>query len=198
MSSRGRRTETSATSPLAIAPVTLPGGAGVIGMTICPGKKGPSARRDVMWDRDLDSDIAAIREWGATAVVTLMENAELRRLQVADLGARVTSAGLEWLHLPIADTQVPDSGFEAAWEEAGPRLRGVLDSGGRILVHCMGGLGRTGTIAARLLVEAGVAPREAVRLVREARPGAIENTLQEDYVDSLSPPTPHPQTGGPT
>lgn len=37
-------------------------------------------------------------------------------------------------------------------------------------------------LAARLLVEFGVTPDEAMKRVRRARPGAIENALQEGYV----------------
>ena len=51
-----------------------------------------------------------------------------------------------------------------------------------MVLHCRGGIGRTGTIAARLLVEFGVAPEEAIRMVRRARPGTIETPAQEEYV----------------
>jgi hypothetical protein len=44
--------------------------------------------------------------------------------------------------------------------------------------HCKGGLGRAGMMAARLLVELGVAPEQAIRDVRCARPGAIETPAQ--------------------
>ena len=53
------------------------------------------------------------------------------------------------------------------------------------LVHCKGGLGRAGTIATRLLIELGVAPREAINAVRQARPGTIETIEQERYVLGL-------------
>lgn len=53
------------------------------------------------------------------------------------------------------------------------------------MIHCLGGLGRSGTIAARLLVELGVVPDEAINIVRKARPGAIENNAQETHVRSI-------------
>jgi len=51
-----------------------------------------------------------------------------------------------------------------------------------VLIHCTGGLGRSGMIAARLLVELGEEPRLAMQRVRAARPGAIETAAQEAYV----------------
>lgn len=57
--------------------------------------------------------------------------------------------------------------------------------GERLLVHCKGGLGRTGVVAAMLLVGRGVDVEEAIGAVRAARPGAIENEAQENYVRGL-------------
>ena len=54
-----------------------------------------------------------------------------------------------------------------------------------ILVHCRGGLGRAGTIAARLLIEIGIDPKIAISEVRAVRPGAIETVEQEKYVLSI-------------
>jgi len=75
---------TSDTHPLQIAFVETPG-KGKIGMTFCPGKHDPSAMTGI-WERDLQSDLAAIANWGATALVTLMEQHELERLKVYGLG----------------------------------------------------------------------------------------------------------------
>lgn len=87
--------------------------------------------------------------------------------------------------LPIADQHAPDERFEARWAEVGPKVCELLAAGGRVLVHCRGGLGRAGTVAARILVETGVPPAEAILRVRTARNGAIENSIQERYVLAL-------------
>jgi ADP-ribosyl-[dinitrogen reductase] hydrolase len=64
-------------------------------------------------------------------------------------------------------------------------LRSILRRGSDVLVHCRGGLGRAGTVAARLLIELGLEPVTAMARVREVRPGAIENDDQEMYVLGL-------------
>jgi ADP-ribosyl-[dinitrogen reductase] hydrolase len=51
-----------------------------------------------------------------------------------------------------------------------------------VLVHCKGGLGRAGTVAALMLLELGMTPSDAIRMVRQARKGAIETPGQEQYV----------------
>ena len=54
-------------------------------------------------------------------------------------------------------------------------------------MHCRGGLGRTGIVAASLLIGFGIGPRDAIVAVRKARPGAIETLQQERYVLGLEP-----------
>ena len=55
------------------------------------------------------------------------------------------------------------------------------------MIHCRGGLGRTGTIGGRLLVEFGDEPDIAIKKMREARQGSIETAAQEKYVENCSP-----------
>lgn len=171
---------TSKTHPMRIAEITCLGG-GRIGMTFCPGKVQPDALSGA-WDRNLDADLAVIRDWGARVIVTLVEHRELDALQVSNLGDRTVASGMQWLHLPIMDQGIPDAFWDRVWKEKAPDLHAILDKDGNVLVHCKGGLGRTGLVAARLLIERGTPPGQAIEQVRQARPGAIENSLQETYV----------------
>jgi len=174
---------TSHTHPLQIASVAARNG--LIGMTFCPGKKQRGSAFGVDWDRQLEADIAVLVAWQTKAVLTFNEAWELSHLGVPDLGDSLTAAGIQWHHLPIVDGGIPGSAFGRAWETISPQLHVRLDAEERIVLHCKGGLGRTGTLAARLLVEVGIAPQVAIDMVRRARPGAIENDLQETYVRRL-------------
>jgi ADP-ribosyl-[dinitrogen reductase] hydrolase len=156
-----------------------------VGITFCPGKCDPRAMTGA-WERDLAVDLDAIRDWGAAAVVTLVEPQELALLKVERLGEEVRRRNITWFHLPIVDVSIPGERFEQEWLGAGEELRSMLRRGLDILVHCRGGLGRAGMIAARLLVELGVEPAEAVADVRAARPGAIETHAQEKFVLRLA------------
>lgn len=170
---------TSLTHPIRIDSVAAPGG-GRVGMTFCPGKVQRGGYTGD-WDRDLALDLDAIRDWGACAVVTLVENHELHRYRVPTLGDEVRARGMDWHHLPIVDGDIPREPFDALWPATGPVLRAHLQAGRRVVLHCLGGLGRTGTVAAVLLAELGMDPGEAIRAIRAARPGALETTGQVAY-----------------
>jgi ADP-ribosyl-[dinitrogen reductase] hydrolase len=156
-----------------------------IGLVPCPGT-GVFAGAGIL-ARGLDADFDTIAAWGAAAVVTLIEAHETRRPTLAALRSAAAHRGMEWHHLPIRDGAAPDLAFETAWAAAAERLRALLCSGRSILVHCMGGCGRSGTIAARLLIELGETPHAAMERVRRARPGAIETGAQERYLLSCQP-----------
>ena len=175
----------SITHPLQIAEIVSPHG-GSIGITFCPGKCGPSLFGP-SWERDLEVDLDVIQGWGARIVLTLVEAFELEALKVTTLGERVQARGMRWLHLPIVDVGVPGAEFERQWREALPELLATLEARGNILVHCKGGLGRAGMVAALLLIEAGERPELAIRKVRQVRPGAIETPSQERYVAGYRP-----------
>ena len=182
-----RRTEgshlarTSITHPLRID--SLPVGNGSLGITLCPGKKGASIHGPP-WARDLDLDMDDIKKWRATAVVTLIEDHEFQKLAVQPLGEAVKARGIEWHHFPIRDIDVPTRDAMTRWRELSPRLHQILERGGRVVLHCRGGLGRAGTIAALILAERGRSSRDAIQEVRSARNGAIETLEQERWLES--------------
>jgi ADP-ribosylglycohydrolase/protein-tyrosine phosphatase len=177
---------TSLSHPLKIAELEVPDVPGRLGLTFCPGKRQAAAATGA-WNRDLELDLNEVAGWGATTVVTLMEADELAQLGVAGLGEAVQARGLAWHHLPIPDAEVPDEAWERRWAEAGAELRARLARGERVVLHCKGGLGRTGTVAARLLVERGVPVEDAIRAVRAVRPSAIETAVQEAHVRAARP-----------
>ena len=66
-------------------------------------------------------------------------------------------------------------------------LKNELIEGKNIVLHCRGGKGRAGTVAALLLIDFGVKKEEAIQLVRSRRKGAIETKEQEDFIFSYRP-----------
>ena len=178
------KVRTSASHPLRIDALEAGEAGGLIGITFCPGKSGPS-QEGHEWRRDLGADLAVVAQWRAAAVVTLIEDHEFQMLGVEGLGKAVTALGMQWHHLPIKDVHAPDSRFDIAWKAVGPALVEILQSGGRVLVHCRGGLGRAGTVGARLLIDMGEQPQAAINRIRAARVGAIETQDQARYLLNL-------------
>ena len=173
--------KTSRSHPLRIDEVSMPDATGKIGLTFCPGKVCEGLYGGT-WDRDLTTDIEAILAWGGSTLITLMETHEFDLLGVPKFPKTLKGSNLKWLHLPIKDMQTPDKAFENSWSKVGPSLHQKLKDGESIVIHCRGGLGRTGLLAARMLCEAGVNPTEAVAKIRTARLNSIETYAQEHYV----------------
>jgi ADP-ribosyl-[dinitrogen reductase] hydrolase len=169
MGESARRKRTSDTDPLRIDWLSTPCPDARISLTLCPGKKQQNGVF-AHWDRDLTADLGVVHDSDARILVSLIQDKELKALGVPALGREAEALGLEWHHLPITDMGVPDKTFETRWTCEGHRLRRCLARRESLVLHCMGGLGRTGTVAARLLVEFGVTPEEAITRVREARP----------------------------
>lgn len=159
---------------LSFSPLHLTNGA-VLAFHPCPGKEGAAA-----------ADLEVLLANGAAAVITLVEPAELALLGVADLGDRLKAANIQWFHLPIEDDHAPDAAFEQAWQSAGPAIHRLLDQGRLVTIHCRGGTGRTGLIAARLLLERGATLAEATAQVQQVRPKALTLKVHQDYLEDLA------------
>jgi protein-tyrosine phosphatase/nicotinamidase-related amidase len=147
-------------------------GAGRLGVTLCPG------RRDR--GRDLDSDLARLRAEGVTRLLCLLPDAELNWAGVPDLGPRTHAAGLTYRRLPVPDQGTPEV---ADALELVRWCREATERDETVVVTCMGGLGRSGTVAACFLVSTGLSPDAAIAAVRGARgPRALETIAQENFV----------------
>lgn len=179
---------TSITHPLRIDSLSCgPYSRGEIGLTFCPGRWDRVREHLPPWERDLKVDLDAISEWGAHMALTLLEAPEFELLQVPALGEAFRGRGIDWRHMPIPDLNAPGDEFLNLFKTDGTAAIEVLRRGGRVLVHCRAGLGRTGTVASMLLIELGASVEDALRRVRGARRGAVQTPSQLEFVSHYRP-----------
>ena len=174
---------TSATHPIDVHWVPDLPTDGALGLTLAPGKHGPSYYDPIPWARDLDADLDRLRHHhGAEVLVSLMEDHEYDLLAIPDLRGRARDAGLEVRHFPVADESVPPPWSDAAFAELVAGIRRALDGGRRVVVHCRGGVGRSGLVAAAIVTTYGDDADAAIARVRRAQRWAVETKEQEAYV----------------
>jgi|SRR5579862_5248159 len=145
-----------------------------------PGKLAVGPRpRGGDWLKD---DIAGWKRSDVDAVLSLLMPDEERDLDLHAEAAQVRTQGMSFTAFPIPDREIPNSESE---------LAGVLEdvtrdlsAGRNVLVHCRQGIGRSGLVAACLLVKKGMSPGAAVDAVSAARGVSIPETApQRDWID---------------
>lgn len=152
---------------MALSIASLPLAGGTLAISPLPGRGGAYA-----------ADLADLRAFAPALVISMTPGDEMAAKGAGDLSGDLSAAGIGWLHLPVADFGTPDPAAGAQWPEVSARAREVLAVGGRVLVHCQGGCGRSGMAALRLMVETGEAPEAALHRLRAVRPCAVETDAQ--------------------
>lgn len=96
--------------------------------------------------------------------------------------------GLKWHGVRIVDGAAPDLSRMRTWSAQGQELSVQLHAGRRVVVNCIGGLGRADTVASMLLTQTGeIADAESEMLaVRKVRAGAIGTAEQEQFTRRLA------------
>ncbi|MCA0420474.1 MAG: phosphatase [Proteobacteria bacterium] len=168
-----------------IAWVEPPGLAGAIGMLPLPGLV-IARRGECFVDGALQEEVLdALAAWQTTLLVVLLDDGECDPDEIEDLRDTANARSIALLSAPIPDFSAPDRRLD--WPALIERLAGELCQGHRIAFCCLAGYGRSGMMAARLLIATGSTPEAAITAVRIARPGAIESEEQVAYLLSCAP-----------
>lgn len=145
----------------------LPVAGGILAIAPLPGGGGNYA-----------ADLAHMREWRPALVISLTPRVEMVAHGSERLGQDMQERVARWMHFPIPDLGIPDTVVNTGWPEVSGFALKALAGGGRVLVHCKAGCGRSGMVALRLMVEAGEQPDHALQRLRNLRPCAIETPEQ--------------------
>ncbi|KEY57876.1 hypothetical protein SRDD_33560 [Serratia sp. DD3] len=140
--------------------------------TPCPGTKGVSI---------IDS-LKSLKEAGARAVITMMTMVELTEKQADTLPSLCAELRMDWYHFPVEDSCAPGEPFAQAFAQQKAILLGLVESGATIVIHCHGGSGRTGMMAAILMLELGYAPVQVKTQIQLIRPKSLTSPVQVNYL----------------
>ncbi|MCK8044567.1 tyrosine-protein phosphatase [Shewanella sp. 1CM18E] len=151
--------------------LTLDNGASLI-FTPCPGTK----------DADLTQSVSTLKQAGAVAVISTVTPEEMIKLDVPKLGDEIQAQGLSWFALPIEDDCAPAADFDAAFANAKQQILALIADKNTVAIHCRGGSGRTGLVAAILMLEQGAAWADVKSQIQALRPKALVVPAHIEYL----------------
>lgn len=120
----------------------------------------------------LDDSIKEIDEKGISKVVSLTSLQEIEEISPEFAEAiHSHTFQINRISFPIEDYSIPSEPY--AFIDLANDLATALKNGERILIHCAGGIGRTGTLAVSVLLSLGIEQSKARQLVKIAGSGPV-------------------------
>ncbi|HEX7644000.1 MAG TPA: protein-tyrosine phosphatase family protein [Burkholderiaceae bacterium] len=122
-------------------------------------------------------EFRGIATLGVRRLVSLMEIEEMREVGLAREPDLCRENSMGYIHFPIRDRGLPASLEKTVLLVKD--LHAQIKSGKNTAIHCRAGIGRSGLIAACVLVREGYAPEDAFRSVSKARKAEVPDTLEQ-------------------
>jgi len=131
----------------------------------------------------LEEDVQRLAKFDVKLVVSCISEPELL-LGTPAYAEAFQRAGIEWHLVPIPDMSPPSVANDVTLAATFQSAKSVLaDDGSTIAFHCLAGLGRTGTVAARFAMTYGLSAHDAIQFIRTHHDRkAIETKEQEAYL----------------
>ncbi len=138
---------------------------------------------------NLTDTITDICANGAKLLVLLTEEDELPSGAFEFVAQAANDANLDLAFLPIPDFGCPDAATMDQWHTlAASRDDMPGAAGGAIAFACQHGAGRSGTMAAYVLMQHGLNSDAAIHKVRNHFSEAIESSAQVDWLENMGAP----------
>lgn len=128
-----------------------------------------------------EQDLAHLKDWKPAMVVSMTEPQELEAAGVTSLATDLQQSGTRWFSFPVPDRGVGDPMQEGTWDTISETALAALRGGGRVLIHCRMGCGRSGMAALRIMSASGERPKPALERLRAVRPCAVETREQQRW-----------------
>lgn len=122
-------------------------------------------------------DLRHLQQLGIHKVVSLLETDEAQRCGLENESDICAAFSMEFAQFPIQDRQVPT--HPAQFRQLVNQLYDELCSGKHVAIHCYAGIGRTGLLAASILIKHGMNPVQAADLLSDIRKYHVPQTTEQ-------------------
>ncbi len=140
-----------------------------------PGRLAIAARpRGGDW---IEDEVSGWRQAGIDVLVSLLEPDEAIQLELTGEGEAAENSGLRFISFPIADRGVPRSRPDAV--SLITNIAAALEDGKTVALHCRQSVGRSGLVAAGILMTSGMSAGEAIKVVSAARGTSVPETPEQ-------------------
>lgn len=129
--------------------------------------------------RSLSGELSHLKNAGIQTLVSLLSQEQIDMLDLAEEPKLATRLGMQFLHHPIPDHELPPNkqAFRAFVTDLARRLR----AGQQIGIHCWGSIGRATVAAACTLIHLGWEPAAALAAVEAARGLPVPDTEEQRH-----------------
>lgn len=144
-----------------------------------PGKNKVSFKYKNIHIRDITTDLLQIKKLNISHIFCLLEDHEIINNGLGNYPLIIKASGISISHYSIVDQKIPTLEL---MHEMVLNLNQCLKDGKNILIHCMAGVGRTGTLASCFLIYCGHTPENAIKITQQQRKGSIRRSNQQKFV----------------
>lgn len=118
----------------------------------------PSSAAQVRW----------LKKHGVKSILTLREEPLPKEY--------IDGTGMNYMHVRMSDHDPPS---QEALSKAVAHVRSEIERGNSVMVHCLAGQGRTGTVISCYLIQyQDREPADVLEQLRKARPGSVESSQE--------------------
>lgn len=123
-----------------------------------------------------DAELEKLFQEGFRTIISLLDETEQRPHHDVK---KAEAMGFRRYSIPVGDFKAPT---QAQFQEF---FEIMSQAQGKVLIHCMGGSDRTGTMGAAYWINKRLPAHEAITKMKQSNPGAVEEPVQEDSLYEL-------------